>query len=61
MTELAKRIVQYCADHDLSQLEMARRCNVTKQTIWAIENGRENLTKLTLAKIYNVIGEKKDV
>lgn len=55
MTELAKRIVRYRAINRLSQADMARRCYVTKQTIWAIENGRQNPTKLTEAKIEEVL------
>lgn len=55
MSELAKRIIRYRAIHNMSQGEMARKCFVTKQTIWAIENGRQNPTKLTEAKIEEVL------
>ena len=55
MTELAKRIIRYRAIKNISQGEMARRCFVTKQTIWAIENGRQQPTKLTEAKIEEVL------
>ena len=52
---LAEAIVRYRARHDLNQEEFANLCKVTKQTIWAIENGRASITKLTRAKILNVL------
>lgn len=55
MSELAKRIIRYRAINRLSQGDMARRCYVTKQTIWAIENDRQNPTKVTEAKIEEVL------
>lgn len=55
MEDLAKRMIRYRALNRISQGEMARRCYVTKQTIWAIENGRKNITKLTEAKIEEVL------
>lgn len=51
---LADAIVRYRARHDLNQDEFAELCGLTKQTIWAIENGRASITKLTRAKILNV-------
>ena len=47
------------AMHNLSQLEMAKLCKVTVQTICNIENGVQNPSKLTAQKILNVV-EKSD-
>lgn len=52
---LADKIVRYRAKHDLNQEEFARKCGLTKQTIGAIESGRHGITKLTEAKIIQVI------
>ena len=52
---LSDEIVRYRAKHNLNQDEFAKRCNLTKQTIGAIESGRHGVTKLTKAKIMRVI------
>ena len=57
--ELSNAIVNYRAKHDLNQAEFAERCNLTKQTIGAIESGRHGITKLTKAKIMRVIEEEE--
>lgn len=57
-TELANKIILYRARHNLSQVEMAKRCNVTAQTISNIETGTQNPSKITVLKILQVIGEK---
>ena len=48
----------YRARHDISQAEMARRCNLTKQTIYAIENERQSPGKLTEMKIRLVLEQE---
>lgn len=53
--ELVDAIVRYRARHNLNQEDFGKLCGVTKQTIWAIENGRASITQLTHAKILNVI------
>lgn len=52
---LSDEIVRYRAKHNLNQGEFAQLCNLTKQTIGAIESGRHGITKLTRAKIMRVI------
>lgn len=52
---LPDMIVQYRARHNLNQTEFAQKCGLTKQTIGAIESGRHGITKLTRAKIMQVI------
>ena len=57
---LSNEIVRYRAKHDLNQEEFAQRCNLTKQTIGAIESGRHGVTKLTKAKIMRVIESEEE-
>ena len=57
---LSDRIVRYRAKHDLNQDEFARRCGLTKQTIGAIESGRHGVTKLTKAKIVQILEESEE-
>lgn len=56
-TELANKIIMYRARHNISQVEMAKRCNVTAQTISNIETGVAHPSKITVIKIKNIIGE----
>lgn len=56
--DYSKEIIYYRALHGLSQREFAKLSNLTLQTIYNIENGKRNLTKLTKAKIE--IALKKD-
>lgn len=57
---LSDMIVYYRAKHNISQEEFAQRCNLTKQTVGAIESGRHGITKLTRAKIMRVINESEE-
>ena len=57
--DLDKRILQYRAEHNLSQTEMAYRCGVTMQTISSIERGLQTPSRLTLAKIERVLNGKE--
>ena len=57
---LPDMIVQYRAKYNLNQAEFAERCKLTKQTIGAIESGRHGITKLTRAKIMQVILADKE-
>lgn len=61
MSNLSEKIVSYRAKHNLSQIEFASLCKVTGQTISNIERGVQDPSKLTLAKILDIIdGEKKE-
>lgn len=55
---LAERMIGYRAKENISQTELARRCKVTLQTINSIETGQQNPSKLTQAKIEQVIGRE---
>lgn len=56
---LQERMLEYRAKNDISQHELAKRVGVTVQTINAIENGGQDPSKLTLAKINLVIGKEE--
>lgn len=49
--ELAKAMITYRAEHDMSVKELAYRARVTPQTIRMIERGQAHPTRLTVAKI----------
>ena len=55
--KLAQEILIYRAKNNISQEEMAKRCNVTKQTIFNLEHEIQDPTKLTETKIRLVIGD----
>lgn len=56
---LAKRMIEYRAKERIKQQELADRCGVSKQTIYSIENGLQEPSKVTLAKIELVIGKEE--
>ena len=53
--KLGQEILMYRAKNNISQQEMAKRCKVTRQTIINIENGIQEPSKLTEAKIRLVL------
>ena len=53
--KLSDEILRYRAQNNISQAEMANRCNVTKQTIFNIEHEAQEPTRLTEAKIRLVL------
>lgn len=59
-TNIQKDMLNYRAKERISQKELARRCGVTLQTINSVENGLQEPSKLTRAKIYLVINESKE-
>lgn len=60
MSELSERMIEYRAKERISQRELARRVGVTLQTIHSIENGLQEPSKVTRAKIDLVINAKKE-
>jgi len=54
MTELARLCLYYRAKNDLTQAEMARRCNLDRGIIIDIEHDR-TVSKLTEAKLRLVV------
>lgn len=55
---LQDRMVEYRAKERLSQKELGKRCGLTTQTINSVENGLQEPSKVTLAKIELVIGKE---
>ena len=57
LLDLIKRMIDYRAKENISQKALAERVGVTVQTINSIENGLQEPSKLTEAKIYLVINK----
>lgn len=53
--ELIRKMIEYRAKESISQKELARRAGVSLQTINSIENGLQEPSKVTEAKIRLVI------
>jgi DNA-binding XRE family transcriptional regulator len=60
MATLAERLKKYRYEQIINQQELADRCGVSKQTIYSIENGLQEPSLLTLAKIEAVIGKENN-
>lgn len=54
-TALVDRMINYRAEHDLTQAQLAEKCRLSTQTICMAENGYENLSKVSAAKIRAVV------
>lgn len=57
--ELAKLMIEYRAKERISQKELAERVGVSVQTINSIENGLQDPSKVTEAKIHLIISKEK--
>ena len=55
--ELAEKMILYRAKHNISGVELAKMCNITAPTIYALENEQKLPHKLTVAKVLRVIEE----
>lgn len=55
MEDLINRMIAFRGKHDLSQEKLAELCKLSTQTIWAVESGQQKPSKLTLAKIEEVL------
>lgn len=55
MKTLAERISEYRAKHNISAREFAKKCKLSLQTIYSIENGVQTPSKITRLKIENVL------
>lgn len=60
MSELSNKMIEYRAKERISQKELAKRVGVTLQTINSIENGLQEPSKVTRAKIDLVINRKEE-
>lgn len=59
MEKFIQSIIDYRAKHNLSLAKMAKLCGVSEVTLCNIENGIQNPSRLTIAKIMRVIeGDK---
>jgi len=56
---LQERMVEYRAKERISQTELADRCGVSYQTINSVENGTQEPSKVTQAKIELIIGKEE--
>ena len=57
---LAERMLVYRARNRLSQGDLAKMCGISLQTVYHIENGIQEPSKLTVAKIELVIGGQEN-
>lgn len=57
---LGERIIRYRAKHNLTQVEFAKKANVSTQTIYLIESALQNPKKITIAKIEMVLEEEEE-
>lgn len=55
---LAERMVEYRAQERISQKALADRCGLSKQTVYSIENGIQEPSRVTQAKIELIIGKE---
>lgn len=55
---LQERMIEYRAKERINQGELAERCGLSKQTINSIENGVQDPSKVTIAKIELVVGKE---
>ena len=57
---LQERMVQYRAKERISQTELAERCGLSYQTINSVENGTQDPSKVTQAKIELIVGKEQE-
>lgn len=60
MESLRARMILHRAKYDLSQARLADLCGLSKMTVNQIENGNQEPTELTRAKIELIIGGEKN-
>lgn len=60
LQQLANEIIAYRAKHNIGAVKFAELCRVTPQTMYSIENCTQSPSKLTLAKITEVLNSDKD-
>ncbi len=56
LNALGKNIARLRIEKNLSQLDICAEIKMEKSNLSSIENGRQNVTTLTLRKISNAIG-----
>lgn len=56
--DLSKKMIAYRAKENIPMHELAKRCNVSTQTIYSVENLLQKPSRITAQKILNVVEEK---
>lgn len=56
-----RKLEKFRRKHNITQKELGKRLNVSKQYIWDIEDGRRTLSYKTAFNIARVLGERPDV
>lgn len=56
---LQEKIVRYRARHNLTQRQFGELIGVTKQTVYGIENGLQDPSKMTMMRI-DILFEKEN-
>jgi len=57
---IREQMITYRAKHNIGQREFARRCGLSTVTVNSVENGLQEPTERTIAKIMLVIEGGKD-
>lgn len=57
MDDFKDRVFLFRAKNRITQRDLAKMCGVSVQTIWAVENGHQDPSKMTRTKIEMVIGK----
>lgn len=57
---LQEKMVLYRAKHNISQAELAKKCNLSLQTVHCIESGIQSPSRVTEAKIRLVVDSDKE-
>ena len=57
---LQEKVLRYRAQHDLTQKEFGELIGVTKQTVWALENGLQDPGKMTMMRIEILFEKEKE-
>ena len=57
---LQDRMVEYRAKERITQGELAQRAGISVQTVCSVENGSQEPSRITQAKIELVVGKDKD-
>ena len=57
---LKDRMIEYRAKERLNQADFAKKVGLSTQTVCSIENGHQDPSKITTAKIELVIGKERE-
>ena len=60
LIELSNSMIRYRAENAISQVEFAKQCKLSQQTICNIENCKQKPNKITMYKILDRIGKNNE-